>query len=207
MADENSQRLLRFLSLLPKDSHLEPSWEPRAATGAVYLARGSDGSPVDIPAADLESLADRGYLERIFVERLMICPTCSSHAANVHEACVTCNSSNLTAITTYFHFRCGYIGAEKTFSKEAGGLRCPKCKKFLVDLGTDHDSPGVMFECGNCASTFQQPQMGVRCLSCGATFLGTALQELGHLDVFAYRLSQRGDAALAAGRLEGPSSV
>jgi Zn finger protein HypA/HybF involved in hydrogenase expression len=195
------EQLLQYLKLIPKDSHLEPTWERRAASGAIYVSRNGSGD-VEIPVADLERLAAGGYLERIFVERLMTCPTCRSHAVNVHEACVTCASANLTPIVTYFHFRCGYIGPEKTFSLEANGLRCPKCKKFLVDLGTDHDSPGVMFECLKCAATFQQPQMGVRCLSCGGTFIGTALAELTHLDVFAYRLSHRGDQALAAGRLE-----
>jgi Zn finger protein HypA/HybF involved in hydrogenase expression len=192
----DKDRLLRYLALVPKESHLEPSWEPRARHGVVYRA-----DATEIPVEDLELLADRGFLERIFVERLMICPTCRSHAVNVHEACVTCGSGNLTPIVTYFHFRCGYIGPEKSFSLEAGGLRCPKCKKFLVDLGTDHDSPGVMYECRHCAATFQQPQMGVRCIACGASFLGTALNDLTHLDVFAYRLSHRGDEALAAGTL------
>jgi Zn finger protein HypA/HybF involved in hydrogenase expression len=197
---DDKERLLECLASIPRGSHIEPSWEPRAAEGVVYFVK-RRGMDVEIPLDDLELLADRGYLERIFVERLMICPTCHGHAVNVHEACVTCNSANLTPIVTYFHFRCGYIGPEKTFNKEANGLRCPKCKKFLVDLGTDHDSPGTMFECGKCAATFQQPNMGVRCIACGASFNGNALNELTHLDVFAYRLSLGGERAVAAGAL------
>jgi DNA-directed RNA polymerase subunit RPC12/RpoP len=194
--------LLQVLALVPKDAHLAPSWEPRARLGVMYggLRAGLDEDRV---AEDLEALADLGYLERIFVERLMTCPTCESHAVNVHEACVTCGSSNLKRIVTYFHYRCGFIGPESAFKKESGGLRCPKCKKFLVDLGTDHDSPGVMFECLNCAAKFQNPEIGVRCLSCGASFTGAEVEEVHHRDVFAYRLTTQGDAALAEGAVRG----
>ncbi len=201
MNGDSNQRLLQVLALVPKDSHLDPHWEPRAPAGATY-GDAVAGLDPDQVAQDLETLADRGYAERIFVERLMICPSCSSHAVNVHESCVTCNSSNLESITSYFHFRCGFIGPEKAFTKEPAGLRCPKCKKYLVDVGTDHDSPGVFFECKNCAAMFQQPNMGVRCLGCGARFTGLALQDLKHRDVYAYRLLLRGQNALANGALE-----
>jgi hypothetical protein len=165
------------------------------------------GFDEDRLAADLATLADRGYLERIFVERLMICPTCDSHAVNVHEACVTCNSSNLVTIKSYFHFRCGFIGPEKAFGQDPGGLRCPKCKGLLTDLGTRYDSPGEFFDCQNCAAMFQQPQMAARCLSCGALFLGNALNQLRYRDVFAYRLSLRGETALARGTVEASDLV
>lgn len=201
MTLDTNQRLLRVLALVPSDSHLDPKWEPRASEGVVYPAAAGDLDAQQV-SEDLETLADRGYLERIFVERLMICPSCESHAVNVHEACVTCSSSNLESIKSYFHFRCGFIGPEKAFVKDAGGMRCPKCKKYLVDLGTQYDSPGDYFECKNCAAMFQQPQMGVRCLSCGARFNGLALQDIKHRDVYAYRLLLRGQNALASGTLE-----
>jgi hypothetical protein len=199
--DEAEHRLLRALALVPKDSRLEPAWEPRARLGYIY--RGAQaGFDEDELASDLALLADRGYLDRVFVERLMICPTCESHAVNVHEACVTCSSSNLVSITSYFHFRCGYIGPEKAFTPEPKGLRCPKCKGLLTDLGTSYDSPGDFFECHNCSATFQQPQMAARCLGCGALFVGVALNELLHRDVYAYRLALKGEAALIRGTLE-----
>ena len=204
MTDAINDRLLKVLALVPKDAHLAPSWEPRSRSGVTYNGSKA-GLDENQTADDLEELASRGYLERIFVERLMICPTDGSHAMNVHEACVTCGSANLKRIMTYFHFRCGFVGPEKAFTPEAGGLRCPKCKGLLVDLGTNYDSPGEMFECNNCASMFQQPQMGVRCLSDGATFLGPALDDILYRDVFAYRLTTSGDAALARGTIGAAS--
>jgi hypothetical protein len=201
MTTESDRRLLRVLALVPKDAHLAPSWEPRARLGVIYNGQRA-GLDEEGVVEDLDALADLGYLERIFIERLMTCPTCESHAINVHEACVTCGSSNLKRIVTYFHFRCGFTGPESAFAKEAGGLRCPKCKKLLVDLGTDHDSPGIIFECANCAAMFQNPEIGVRCLSCGAAFTGPGVDGLHHRDVFAYRLTTRGDAALSRGAME-----
>ncbi len=196
-----TELLLRVLAFIPKDAHLSPAWEARSRLGAVYGGERA-GFDEDRLHEALETLANRGFLERIFVERLTTCPTCESHAINVHEACVTCGSSNLKRIVTYFHFRCGFVGPEGAFAKDPGGLRCPKCKGLLVDLGTDHDSPGVMFECAKCAAMFQNPEIGVRCLSCGAAFTAGAVDELHHRDVFSYRLTSRGDAALARGAIE-----
>jgi Zn finger protein HypA/HybF involved in hydrogenase expression len=180
-------------------------WEPRARLGYTYSGAALDFDEKRL-AEDLHALADEGYLERIFIERLMICPSCESHAVNVHEACVTCSSSNLATIVSYFHFRCGYVGPEKTFKKEQRGLRCPKCKGLLVDLGTDHDSPGEFYECRGCEAMFQQPQMAVRCLSCGGLYIGTALQSLRYRDVYAYRLLLKGEMALMKGSLGKPEA-
>lgn len=197
---ELQDRLLRTLALVPKDSRLEPQWEPRTRLGYTY--RGAEAFEEDQLVQDLDTLAERGYLERIFVERLMVCPTCHSHAVNVHESCVTCGSSDLITITSYFHFRCGYIGPESAFAKDPNGLRCPKCKGVLTDRGTRFDSPGDYFQCQSCASMFQEPQMGVRCLSCGAAFLGDALQGLLHRDAYAYRLTLRGQTALTNRKID-----
>ncbi len=204
--DDAQERLLKALAFVPRDSRLEPLWEPRARLGFVFrgAAAGFDEEQL---AEDLATLAERGYLERIFVERLMTCPKCESHSVNVHEACVTCASANLSVIKSYFHFRCGFIGPEKAFSLEPDGMRCPKCRILLVDRGATFDSPGDFFECNACTAMFQQPQMAVRCLSCGGLYLGPALAELRHRDVYAYRLTIRGETALARGSLEAVNLV
>ena len=131
-------------------------------------------------------------LERVFVERLTLCGSCGSHALNVHEACIACSSSNLAQFDVFFHFRCGYTGPVSAFKAERDGLRCPKCKKILADLGTDHDSPGSFFRCGACAAMFQTPHSGVRCVACGARYTGPALADLRTIDAFHYRLTNVG---------------
>ncbi|MHB8355069.1 MAG: TackOD1 domain-containing metal-binding protein [Vulcanimicrobiaceae bacterium] len=198
---DRSERLLRALAAVPEDSVLAPVWQPASRAGFVYLAAAPE--PVDAEMLeDLETLASQDYLERTFVERLSLCPRCASHALNVHETCPSCASSNLMPFKALFHFRCGFVGPVEAFAAEPAGLRCPKCNRILADLGTDHDSPGEYFQCRACASMFQVPTAGARCLSCGAVFSGGAMgEEMGYRDVFAYRITARGKAALREKRL------
>jgi ssDNA-binding Zn-finger/Zn-ribbon topoisomerase 1 len=195
--NDRNGRLLRVLAAVPDGSVLAPVWQPASRAGFVYLA--GDNAADDTVLEDLETLASQGYLERTFVERLSLCPHCTSHALNVHESCPQCGSSNLSSFKAFFHFRCGYVGPAESFKAEADGLRCPKCNRILADLGTDHDSPGEYFECRACSAKFQTPNVGARCLACGATFSGN--EETGHRDVFAYRLTARGKTALKENRL------
>jgi hypothetical protein len=186
---------LQALAAVPEGTVLAPSWQSGSSEGFVYLAGGTT-----LFVNDLEELAERGFLERTFVERLSLCPHCSSHALNVHEACPSCDSSNLTLFKAYFHFRCGYVGPVESFKAEAHGLRCPKCNRILRDLGTDHDSPGEYLQCNGCSSMFQTPNVAARCLSCGAALTRDAMAKIGHRDVFSYRLTGRGKAALLEAR-------
>ena len=199
---DRTQALLRALGTVPSDGALEPTWDAASRMGAVYRGTPSDLDNESL-AADLEELAQKDYVERVFVERLSLCPTCSSHAVNVHEACISCGSSNLVQFKALLHFRCGYVGPTTSFREEPDGLRCPKCNRLLRDLGTDHDSPGEYFRCRSCASMFQTPEVGARCLSCGARFTGQAMESIAHRDVYSYRLTSLGRAAVKEQRLTG----
>ncbi len=183
---------------------LEPTWNPHAREGVIYRGTGSTLGDASL-LGDLEELADEDYLERIFVDRLSLCPNCESHALNVHEVCLTCASANLVQVKTLLHFRCGFVGPVSAFAQETRGLRCPKCRKLLADPGTDHDSPGDYFTCRACNASFQVAEVGARCLACGARFAGVEMQRVTPRDIYAYRLTALGSAALAEGRLlEGP---
>ncbi len=198
---EHDSRLLRGLGVVASAGPmLEPSWDPNVREGFGY--RGG-ASPLEDYAllGDLEELARTGYLERVFVDRLSLCPNCESHALNVRETCLSCGSSNLRQIKTLLHFRCGFVGPIHAFKEEPQGRRCPKCRKLLVDVGTDHDSPGDFFACQACNAEFQVPEVGARCLACGARYAGTDMQRVRQRDVYAYRLSALGTAAVRDGRL------
>lgn len=201
--NDRTVRLLRLLSAIPDESVLPPVWQPASPSGFVYLTGSADLAGTAL-LEDLETLADQAYVERTFVERLSLCPHCSNHALNVHESCPTCDSSNLKAFKALFHFRCGYVGPTEAFKSEPAGLRCPKCNRILADLGTDHDSPGDYFQCQACSAMFQLPNVGARCLSCGAAFSGSAMERIGHRDVFSYRLTERGKVAVRDQRLLDP---
>jgi hypothetical protein len=201
LADGRAARLLHALeSVRSAGTTMQPRWDAHSRVGFSY---GNGTSALDAAALceTLEELADQEYLERIFTERLSLCAQCGSHAVNVHEACLSCSSSNLVQFKALFHFRCGFVGPVSAFRPEPQGRRCPKCAKILADLGTDHDSPGDFFRCRSCAASFQDPEVAARCLACGAQFAGSQMQAMRYRDVFAYRLTTLGAAALREGRL------
>jgi hypothetical protein len=205
---DRSGRLLRTLSVVRgAGGTLEPAWDPIARDGVSYRGAGSALNDQSL-AADLDELASASYLDRVFVDRLSLCPHCSSHALNVREVCLTCGSANLTHMKTILHFRCGYVGPLTAFKEEAAGRRCPKCGKIFDNLGTDHDSPGDFFICRSCNAEFQIPEVGARCVSCGAKFGGIDMAKVKMRDVYAYRLTALGTAALDDGRLrEAPGEL
>ncbi len=196
-----TERLLVVLaSASEAGPSLEPKWDPYAVNGYVYPASRSeldDGSFL----AQLEELAARDYLDRVFVDRISLCPNCDGHALNVREICVECHSSNIAAVETLIHFRCAFVGPAGTFVEDAMGRRCPKCRRILQELGTDYGRPGESFSCRACNATFQVPDVGALCLSCGAKFAADEMKAVKSRDVYAYRLTGLGRAALREGRL------
>lgn len=191
---EERTRMLEVLGGIPDDALLEPVWNYTSPAGYYYA--GAAGVEREQVAVILEELVAAGYAERVFVDRLSLCPSCEHHTLNVRETCVSCGSANLTQFRALFHFRCGFTGPEKAYDMEADGPRCPKCRRILRDLGTDYDSPGSFFECGTCMAAFQTPQIGGRCLSCGGRFDENAMQNVPQRDVFAYRITGKGRVAL-----------
>lgn len=191
---ENRSYLLEVLASIPKDALLEPTWNYTSAQG-FYYSCAAEADRERMKEA-LEELVALGYAQRVFFDRLSLCPNCSSHALNVRETCLSCGSAHLEQFTAFFHFRCGFVGPESAFGLEPDGLRCPKCRRLLKDRGTDHDSPGIFFECRSCSAQFQTPQIGGRCLSCTGRFDQKAMQSVRQRDVFAYRITENGRAAL-----------
>jgi Thaumarchaeal output domain 1 len=191
---EDRPYLLQILALIPPGSLLEPVWNYTSPQGFYYS--GGPEADRERMKQGLEELVERGDAERVFFDRLTLCPNCENHALNVREICPSCGSAHLEPFTAIFHFRCGFVGPESAFGMEPGGLRCPKCRRLLKDLGTDYDSPGTFFECRSCTAQFQTAHIGGRCLACGCRFDQTAMQNVQQLDVFAYRITEKGRAAL-----------
>jgi hypothetical protein len=199
--EEDLRRLPETLAALPKDALLEPVWNASSPKGFYY-----SGAPLldrVLLQSDLERLVEEGYAERVFVDRLSLCPNCDSHALNVHEICPSCASSNLEQFKALFHFRCGYVGPVTAFREERDG---PKCSRILAGLGTDHDSPGTYFRCLSCTGMFQVPEVGARCLSCACRFDQSGMQDIPQRDVFAYRITDLGRSVLEYWRLESRES-
>lgn len=192
----------RYIDVLRRSQssggEMRPIWNPRADRGYVYDSA-LEHQEHEMLWRDLKNLADLDYLEQDFFNRLTRCPSCGSHHLSVREVCVSCHGPNLHSVPLLHHFRCGYVGPIHAYGKDDHGHRiCPKCHGTLEHLGTDHDHPGENWSCRSCESSFQVPDVEALCLSCGTTHAGA---NLVHEDVFSFRLSSLGAAALRHGRL------
>jgi CheY-like chemotaxis protein len=140
-----------------------------------------------------ERLANRGLLERRFVDRFHACSACQSHRLNVREECPKCRSPNLNEMALLHHFACAYQGPEDDFRSDTH-LVCPKCRQNLRHYGGDYDRPGSVLKCGECAAWNSDPAIGFSCLDCGGHMDGDAAPKR---DLFGYGLSDRAREALA----------
>lgn len=179
------------------EGHLQPQWHPGDARGFTYFP-GVDADAAGQMAEDLEYLAGTDYLDKVFFDRLTVCPACGSYHVNVREACTACKSPHVSSVTLLHHFRCGYVAPTDAFPRDAHGRTCPKCHGRLEHLGTDHDVPGDNFLCHSCHSSFQVPDVEGLCMSCRTRTPGAKLLQR---DIFSFRLNSLGMAALNSGRL------
>jgi hypothetical protein len=132
-----------------------------------------------------EALVRQGLLDRSFIDRLNVCPSCHSSRLNVREECPSCRSANLQEQALVHHFRCAYQAPEAQFVR-GFNLVCPKCRQHLRHYGSDYDKPGHVLACGHCHATNSEPVVGFACLDCGAHTDGDAIRR--H-DVFEYTLN------------------
>ena len=197
--DDDARALATLRRVSEAGGTLEPRWNPASACGYEYAVAGR--ALEDVDSAELRSLAERGYLERAFVDRLATCPGCSSFHLNFREVCPTCKSADLDSVELLHHFRCGHVAPATDFRFDGEARRCPKCHGRVRDRGTDHDLPGPHFSCRGCGVSFQMPEVGVVCLACTHRIDAEALSTLAYDRVDAYRLTSLGRAALAEGRL------
>ncbi|MBB6354060.1 hypothetical protein ACFFTN_03530 [Aminobacter aganoensis] len=133
-----------------------------------------------------EALANRGWLERQFVDRHHQCDSCGSHRLVVREECPKCRSANLDESPLIHHYSCAQLGPEAEF-RNGNALVCPKCRKQLRNYGKDYDKPGNVQVCGGCRYATSEPAIGFVCQDCGA---GVDGQRVTRVDVFSYALSE-----------------
>jgi hypothetical protein len=187
--------LLNVLELIREaNGSVYPHWAPGADVAVEYTAAGEQIDP-----RDLDILADRDLLRRVFVDRVSRCPGCQSHHLNVREICVVCKSANIAAVELLHHFRCGYVAPSYEFAYERDGRRCPKCHGMLRDRGSDHDVPGPNFICNSCTVSFQVPEIGALCLACGKHTYGADLDKILYQDVYGFVVTSHGTTALERG--------
>ena len=183
-----STRLLVYLHLAGRN------WAPVRDASVTSCLR----YPGFFPTADVQACAQRlyakGLLERTFIDRLHVCPSCASSRLNAREECLSCRSPNLTETSIIHHYRCAHQAIEDEFV-QGRDLVCPKCRQHLRHYGNDYDKPGHALICGECSATHSDAAVGFVCFDCGAHCDGEAIPRR---DVFAYQLTAAAYATITA---------
>ena len=146
----------------------------------------------------LDHLAELGYLDRQFFDRIHLCPFCSYFVLNFREVCPRCESANIDIVEMIHHFRCGYAAPEVEF-RDGVQYVCPKCKRSLRHIGVDYERPASNYLCASCKHIFLEPKVSCLCLKCGQAFgVERAVTRIIHV----YRLTAKGSLAAARGAIE-----
>ncbi len=160
-----SLKALRLIA--SRDTEITPIMTTQAHSGYDYPAISTMFEKDDSALFDtLAFLEDQRLLSSRFVTKTHLCGQCNSAFINFKETCPDCKSENIKADELIHHFKCAYTGefSEFVFGDE---LICPKCDRRLHHIGVDYDKPSSIFRCGNCANSFQEPEISSTCFSCG----------------------------------------
>jgi len=144
-------------------------------------------------------LEDNGYIERYaLVDRIRKCPKCRTGHLNYVDICPNCGSIDFEKKVMMHCFTCGYVAPDSDFRKSMSFV-CPKCNTVLRHLGSDYDHPLESHECNNCGSKFIEPEVKADCLFCRTR---TDPSDLTVVNVYSYKLSEKGSAAVRTGTMQ-----
>ncbi|MEK6531707.1 MAG: hypothetical protein AABZ23_04345 [Deltaproteobacteria bacterium] len=168
--------VLRFI--YTRDKSLEPVIDTSSRLGYSYPLIAVNFPPEEEHKCFgiLEHAEKQGLLNGAYVDRMHLCGRCFSSFLNFRETCQKCSSSDLASEDLIHHFVCAYVGPESDFLK-AEALVCPKCAKQLRHIGVDYDKPSVIYTCGKCNITFQDPKVSALCLYCKSETIAEGLIE------------------------------
>ena len=99
-----------------------------------------EGNPEDIVQV-LDSLAASGILNKIYYDRLLRCPQCTSINLRPMTHCPKCGSGNIKRGRILEHMVCKYTGLEEDFILK-GKYICPNCYQTLVATESNYRSLG-----------------------------------------------------------------
>lgn len=181
-----------------KDSNVSNLNLETVEDGLVYngLRKFIEKNGFEITVKVLEQLNEKGLLIETGLKRHIICPKCDSYVTGVDNytySCTSCLSKNVVRVNFLSHPFCGYTGDRKTFVTD-NGLVCPNCKislkKQLEHKGVKDKEGylklGNMFECEDCETRFNRPEMLHLCVKCGEQF---SYKNMGYMQVKEYEVT------------------
>ena len=136
--------------------------------------------------AIMESLTDKGILNRSFFDRLLRCRRCQSINLRPSIHCPKCSSGDIVRGRILEHFACKYVGLEDEFTAK-GRYVCPRCKVELRTIDVDYQSLGVLRKCRDCGEIFTVPLLKWRCLKCSSL---ADEDEVSEVSIYSYSLDE-----------------
>lgn len=152
---------LRLVAELAEDgATYEPSIDDDTAVVYPAAERVLDAAEGD-PRAVLETLAERGILEREFVEKRYLCPECGTAGMRYTTACPECASAHIVPREVVECGECDTVAPPAAFETDGGDLACPDC-------GADPESTGEAgrdrrYVCQECGEQVESPVDALRC--------------------------------------------
>jgi GGDEF domain-containing protein len=147
----------------------------------------------------LEIGAAMNYIAHTKVyNRIRLCPKCETGHLNYVDVCPRCGSLSIKKTSMIHCFTCGYVAPEDKFRRE-NTLLCPRCGTRLRHIGSDYDHPLESYMCGDCGTTFVEPDVKASCLNCGTV---SDTDSLIVKNFYGYMITERGISALRSGLLQ-----
>ena len=178
----NEQLLYQMLLfLLTREIHNMP---PRISEESLY---GYTYAPVFLFWGDdkqmwenITHMKDKGVFSGSMVEKMNICPRCSSWTMVFRDVCPNCRSLAIGIREMLHHFQCAHIAPRDEFAVD-DLIICPKCHKELRHIGVDYDKPSDIFLCDDCGYQFSDPEYNSRCMRCGTI---SRIEDMGQIPVW-----------------------
>lgn len=118
----------------------------------------------DTPRESFDLLADLGFLEKIYIIKVYVCPTCQEEGMQYITACPHCEDTHTSRTTFLEHDQCGYMAPPAEFeTDEKDRYHCPDCNSAF-------DSSKATIEnlhlCQECGERFANPNHRLWCRDC-----------------------------------------
>lgn len=131
------------------------------------------------------------------IDRVRICPHCEAAQINYVDVCPVSNSINIEKLPFLHCFTCGHVAPQESFIS-AKGMKCPNCNTNLRHIGSDYDRPLESYYCHTCSSSFIEPRIIARCMTCDTI---ANPEDLEVHAIHTLMLSEKGRTAVRTGNI------
>jgi CheY-like chemotaxis protein/ribosomal protein L37AE/L43A len=116
----------------------------------------------------LNELTEKGFIKREERDRVILCPSCYSVETYSRYLCPSCKSIKIDRLNLIQHLNCGHMEHKKEVLGKSDYL-CPKCLPKTHNQ-EEYKIIGIIFECSECGSKFNRPNISHFCKKCDEFF-------------------------------------